>query len=106
MSHNSAQIEQVEAKSAFRWLFGAGTVAVLLVIALYLVDNRLTNSPRERDLGNTLRTLRGAQASLPGRVNDERQTMPFAHQAVESQPQMEVSAQNGEAPSHAEEHTQ
>lgn len=81
MSHHSSQLEQIEAKSAVRWLFTAGVGAVLLVIALYWIDNRLSTSPRERDLGNTLRELRGAQAALPGRVDDGRQLMPFAHQA-------------------------
>jgi len=83
MSHNSAQIEQIESKAALRWFFGAGLVAVLLVVALYTIDHRLSTSPRERELGDTLRKLRGAQAALPGRVTDNRQLMPFAHEAVE-----------------------
>ena len=99
MSHNSAQLEQIEAKSAVRWFFGAGLFAILLVIALYAIDNRLSNSTRERDLGNTLKQLRGAQAALPGRVTDERQLMPFAHQAAISEPAADVAA--GAAPAHA-----
>ena len=93
MSHNTAQIEQAEAKSAIRWFFGAGLVAILLVFALYTIDNRLSTSTRERDLGDTLKRLRGAQAALPGRVNDDRQLMPFVHGAAQSasEPESEVA---------------
>ena len=59
-------------RDAFRWLVGAGTFAVLLSIGLAVTDYRLSHSTRERDLGNTLRELRTAQAEVGAASTDER----------------------------------
>lgn len=60
------------------WLLGAGGLAVLFSFFLYNVDLTLTDSPRERILGETLYELRMSQHSLPTGETDERlTTSPF-----------------------------
>ncbi len=71
-----------EASDGYRWFFGMGLVAVCFAIFLATVDQRLSQSDRERVLGATLKELRTAQASLPSRVTDSRQTQSFMHAAV------------------------
>lgn len=66
---------ETEARGARRWFWGAGAAAVLLSLWLWNVDNRLTNSPRERVLTETLYDLRSAQTSLPTANVDHRLTV-------------------------------
>ncbi len=62
------------ARDASTWLIGAGAFGVALSVFLALADYGMSRSTGEQRLGNTLRELRTAQASLPSRVTDERQT--------------------------------
>ncbi len=54
-----------ETQRGVRWFAIAGSVAVLFAFGLYTVDETLSNSPRERKLGQTLLELRSAQTTLP-----------------------------------------
>jgi hypothetical protein len=56
--------DPTEANTAARWFYGAGTFALLLALTLYYFDERLSNSPREKILSETLLELRTAQSSL------------------------------------------
>ena len=62
----------------FRWLFGAGFVAIVFAFFLFTIDQTLTSSRVEIERGQTIGTLRGAQTMLPSRVTDERQLKNFA----------------------------
>lgn len=68
MEHNA----EIEA-DGFRWLIGAGLVAVLLCIFLINVDRCLSTSRKEKVLESTLKELRLGQTTLKSRVTDERQ---------------------------------
>lgn len=78
----------------YRWFFGMGLLALVFCFVLKTVDDKLSTSDSEKRLGQTLHELRTAQASLPARVTDSRQTLPFmhSHQANE-----QVSEQSAEA---------
>lgn len=65
-SHHQVEID------AFRWLIGAGGLALLFALSLVWIDNSLTYSKREERLGDTLRELRGAQSGLVARPIDPR----------------------------------
>ena len=68
------EIKATEARTAARWFYVAGAVAVLLSYTLFRVDEALTNSKREENLGKTLFELRTAQTSLGSeKVEDPRQ---------------------------------
>lgn len=73
-----------EQTDGFRWFLIVGVIAVVFSIVLATVDKRLSESDSEKRLGATLRELRTAQASLPSRVTDTRQTNSFMHAASES----------------------
>ncbi len=60
-------------KAGLRWLFVAGPLAVLLSFGLMKIDDFLSNSTREKELGRTLHELRLAQTSLSSGGSDERQ---------------------------------
>lgn len=64
----------------FRWLFGAGFIAILFALFLFTVDQTLTHSKVEAERAQTIGTLRNAQTSLPSRVTDERQLRNYAFQ--------------------------
>jgi hypothetical protein len=66
------QLDEMEVARGKRWFFLAGLVAVMFSVALFRVDEYLSNSPRDKNLGATLKELRTAQAGLPGRGIDER----------------------------------
>lgn len=67
------KIDSQEAARGKRWGLVAGLVAIAFAGALFTVDEALSNSPRERNLGNTLMELRTAQAGLaPARPVDDR----------------------------------
>ena len=58
------------------WLFCAGIFGVGLGLFLYNADNMLTYSDKEARLGNTLREIRTAQATVSAGVSDVRQLSP------------------------------
>lgn len=67
------KIDKEEAARGKRWGLIAGIIAIAFAGALFTVDEALSNSPRERLLGNTLLELRTAQAGLPSaRPLDDR----------------------------------
>ncbi len=69
------QVDSQETKGAAKWFAFAGLAAVTFSLALYLVDQGLSHSTRERDLGQTLRELRTAQTSLASsKTVDPRQS--------------------------------
>jgi len=70
---SAMKVDKEEAARGSRWFMVAGSIAVAFAAALFMVDEGLSNSPRERVLGQTLEELRTAQASLPpARSLDER----------------------------------
>ena len=71
------ELNPEETKAGMRWLTVVGSFAVLLSIGLFMADRHLQTSSRERDLGATLRELRGAQASLGRASLDPRTTDHF-----------------------------
>jgi hypothetical protein len=72
------ELNQKEINSGYTWLVCAGGVAILFSLALYLTDNYKEGSTlRDRQHNAELQELRGAQASLAGRVSDERQLLPL-----------------------------
>ena len=75
-------VQAKEAADGYRWFFGMGLVAICFAIFLATVDKRLSESDSERRLGAALRELRTAQAGLPSRVTDSRQTQSFMHAAL------------------------
>jgi hypothetical protein len=82
------KLDPQEQKKGIIWLLIAGPFAILLTFALYNIDQTLTNSTAEADLGNTLRELRGAQTSLKASELDPRQKIGHSD--------MQHSAQAGE----------
>lgn len=78
MANHTSDSEKVGAKT---WLVVAGGLAIVLSVALFKVDEYLVRGPeRERAHNAQLAELRTAQASLPSRVTDNRQTLELTHQ--------------------------
>lgn len=75
----SHDLDAAEQAGGYRWFFVVGLIAVAFSVFLATVDQRLSESKSEQVLGSTLRELRTAQASLPARVTDSRQTQSFMH---------------------------
>jgi hypothetical protein len=70
------ELNQKEVRGGFTWLVCAGSIAILFSAALYLTDNYKEGSTlRDQQHNAQLKELRDAQASLPGRVTDERQVL-------------------------------
>ncbi len=69
-----------EVKDGFKWLFVAGSAAVILSVVLFWADNSVMGgaSARDRAHNEELRQLRLAQSALPAHVTDERQTLPLS----------------------------
>lgn len=61
-----------EVRNAWTWFFCAGILAIGLSAFLQISDFRLSTSPRERILGNTLYELRLAQTSVKAGAVDPR----------------------------------
>jgi hypothetical protein len=68
-----------EIQGGFKWLLFAGTAAILLSLFLFYVDDVvMRHAPdRDREHAAQMAELRKAQASLPARVTDDRQTLPL-----------------------------
>jgi hypothetical protein len=68
-----------EIQGGFKWLLFAGTAAVLLSLFLFYVDDVVMRGAPERDKEHAaqMAELRKAQAGLPSRVTDDRQTLPL-----------------------------
>lgn len=66
------QLDLEEQKAGMAWLFGAGLAAIILTLVLFRIDNQLSTSDYDRELGATLKELRTAQASLTSRGLDAR----------------------------------
>ena len=75
------EIDKEIERAGMKWFFIAGPIAILFSIWLCRMDNMLSTSDKEQVLGATLKELRTAQASLPARATDTRQTQPFMHEA-------------------------
>ena len=58
------QVDAKEAQGGAKWFYRAGLVAIVFSIVLYSMDQRLSNSTRDIDLGKTIHELRLAQTSL------------------------------------------
>ena len=77
MSETNAEVQ----KDGMRWFVGALVVAIALSAWLKHADDSLMNSTREKELGATLRELRGAQTGIPSNVSDTRQIFEPLSQA-------------------------
>lgn len=66
------KLDADEIKSGYMWFVGAGIFAVMLSIALFSIDEMLSNSDSEKKLGAAIYELRSAQTSLPTGSFDER----------------------------------
>ncbi len=62
-----------ESKDAKVWVIATIIIVIGFTVALYNVDLMLSNSDREKRLGEELRRMRTAQATLPAGVSDARQ---------------------------------
>lgn len=71
------ELNPEETRAGMRWFWVVGAFAIALSYGLFLADRGLQNSPRERELGSTLRELRGAQSGLGRGSVDPRITQDF-----------------------------
>ena len=53
-------LDQTEIRNGYYWFFGAGLFAVALSIALFTVDETLSNSDSEKKLGEAIYDMRSA----------------------------------------------
>ena len=65
-------LDQTEIRNGYYWFFGAGLFAVALSIALFTVDETLSNSDSEKKLGEAIYDMRSAQTSFGTGSVDER----------------------------------
>lgn len=72
-------VQANEIQGSYKWLLFAGGLALILSCTLFWADNSIMGSAKERDIEHAakMRELRTAQASLPARVTDDRQTLPL-----------------------------
>jgi len=84
----NSDLRAKEIQGSYKWLMIAGSAAVLLSCFLFYVDDVVMSHAPERDKAHAaeMAELRKAQASLPARVTDSRQTLP-----------LEIEAENKEA---------
>lgn len=84
-----------EVQDGFKWLIIAGSAAVLLSVTLFWADNTVMGGAAARDAlhNEELHSLRVAQAALPARVTDPRQTLPLSIEGADK-------GASVEAPSH------
>jgi len=90
-------LREKEVQDGFKWLMVAGGAAVVLSLTLFWADNTVMGGARKRDIAHNaeLHELRVAQAELPARVTDSRQTLPLSLEAETSKLE-----QAGANPSH------
>jgi len=72
-------VKQQEIQGSYKWLLIAGTAAVLLSCFVFYIDDVVMGHAPERDKAHAaqMAELRKAQAGLPSRVTDDRQTLPL-----------------------------
>jgi len=77
MENSELRIKEIQ--GSYKWLMIAGGAAVLLSCFLFYVDDVVMRHAPERDKAHAaeMAELRKAQASLPARVTDDRQTLPL-----------------------------
>lgn len=75
----SADLRDKEIQGSYKWLMIAGTAAVLLSCFLFYIDDVVMQNAPARDKAQAadMAELRRAQAGLPARVTDDRQTLPL-----------------------------
>jgi hypothetical protein len=75
----STELREKEIQGSYKWLLIAGTSAVLLSFFLFYIDDVVMRHAPDRDRAHAaeMSELRRAQASLPARVTDSRQTLPL-----------------------------
>lgn len=75
----STELRNRELQGSYKWLLISGTAAVLLSAFLFYVDDVVMRHAPDRDRAQAaeMTELRKAQAGLPARVTDERQTLPL-----------------------------
>jgi hypothetical protein len=75
----STELRNIELQGSYKWLLISGTAAVLLSVFLFYVDDVVMRQAPDRDRAQAaeMAELRKAQAGLPARVTDERQTLPL-----------------------------
>jgi hypothetical protein len=80
------QIDHNESRGGLTWLLCAGSIAIIFSISLYCADEHIMGKATERDQQHAaqMAELRTAQASVPGRVSDERQLLPLTIEGSES----------------------
>lgn len=88
------ELNAKEVRDGMNWLLWGGLAALLLVAFMVWADLFLARWDHEQRLGETLRELRSAQASLEAWVSDTRQTMPelYAPLQYEELPSTEKSS--------------
>ncbi len=73
------ELNDQEIRDSWKWFFGAGLLAIGLCFFLYSVDELRSNSNAEKELAETLRTIRVAQFTIEGdQAIDERLTGLYA----------------------------
>jgi hypothetical protein len=75
----STELRDKEIQGSYKWLMIAGTAAVLLSCFLFYIDDVVMQHAPDRDRAQAaeMAELRKAQAGLPARVTDDRQTLPL-----------------------------
>jgi len=76
----STELRTKEIEGSYKWLTIAGAAAVALSGFLFYIDDVVMRHAPERDRAQAaeMAELRKAQAGLPARVTDSRQTLPLA----------------------------
>lgn len=82
----STELRAKEIEGSYRWLTIAAAAAVALSGFLFYIDDVVMRGAPERDRAHAaeMAELRKAQAGLPARVTDSRQTLPLAIEKDES----------------------
>lgn len=72
-------VNSQEIQGSYKWLLIAGSAAVLLSCFLFYIDDVVMGGAIDRDKAHAaqMAEMRKAQASLPARVTDDRQTLPL-----------------------------
>ena len=86
-------VKENEIQGGFKWLFLAGSAAILLSCFLFFKDNVVMEGAIERDERHAaeMAELRAAQAHLGARVTDERQILPLLMEQADQQGEPQTS---------------